>query len=123
MGIGYAVAMTTAVVPVVRSRVLSCPRPAPRPRPRPRPCCADGARPGSCAFGATVGAWLVVLRQRTCSESGANCAVSVALVFVRVYIIPLSVAAALARLMMASTVSCWNYVTVVFLLDGMIFVL
>jgi hypothetical protein len=87
-----------------------CPRPAPRPRPRPapRPCCDHGAGPGTCAFEAAVGAWLVVLRRRTCSDSVASCAISVTLVFVRVSIIPLYVYAALARLVMASTVSCWN---------------
>jgi hypothetical protein len=72
----------------------------------------------------------VVVRRRTCSASADSCAVNVALVFVSVLIIPLSVAAALAKLAMASTVSCWNYDVdafatlypapmVVFLLGGM----
>jgi hypothetical protein len=84
---------------------VSCPRPA----PRPHPCCDHGAGPGKCAFGDDVGAWLVVLIWRNCLDSAASCAVSVALVFVRVSIIPLYVAAALARLEMDSTVSCCNY--------------
>jgi hypothetical protein len=112
MEIGNIVAMTPSVVPVVRSRVVSCPRPA--PFPRPRPCCDHGAGPGTCAFGDDVGAWLVVLRWHTCSESAASCAFSVALVFLRVSVIPFSVAAALARLEMASTVSCWNSVVAAF---------
>jgi hypothetical protein len=94
---------------------VSCPHPA--PCPSPRPCCDHGAGPGTFVFAADGGAWLVVFRWRTCSNSmasAASCAVSVALVFVRVSIIPLYVAAELASLAMASAVSCWNYVVAAF---------
>jgi hypothetical protein len=90
---------------------VSWPRPA--PRPRPRPCCARGASPGTCAFGAAVGAGVVV-RRRTCSASAASCAVNVALLFVSVWIISLCITAAFAKLMMPSTVSCWNHGVAVF---------
>jgi hypothetical protein len=90
---------------------VSWPRPA--PRPRPRPCCVHGAGPGTCTCGAD-GVALLVVTWRTCSYSAASCAVNVALMVVSVFIMPLYVAAALARLMIASTVSCLNEVVAAF---------
>jgi hypothetical protein len=86
----------------------------PRPRPRPLPCCDHSAGHGMCAFGVDIGAMLVVLRRRNCSDSADSCEVSVTLVFVIVSITPLYVASELARLAMNSTVSCWNYVVAAF---------
>jgi hypothetical protein len=56
---------------------------------------------------AAVGAGVVV-RRRTCSASAVSCAINVVLVCVSVSIIPLSVCAALTKLVMTSTASCWN---------------
>jgi hypothetical protein len=56
----------------------------------------------------------VVVRRQTCSTSAASCDVNVTLVVVNMFIIPLSAADALAKLVMASIVSCWNYAVVAF---------
>jgi hypothetical protein len=94
---------------------MRCPHPD--PHPGPHPCCAhgagSGAGPGTCAFGAAVCTGVVVI-WRTFSASAASCAVNVTVVVVIVLIITFSVAAALVKLAMASTVSCWNSVVVAF---------
>jgi hypothetical protein len=87
---------------------VSCPHPAPRPRPRRRPCCAHGAGPGMCALAANDGD-VVVVRWHTCSDSAARCDVGGILVFIIISVVHLYVAAALAKLVMASTVACRNY--------------
>jgi hypothetical protein len=97
--------MDPAVVPIFWSCVLSTSCPTSTSTSLLRPCVG----PGACAFGVAVGAGVVV-RWRTCYATAASWTINGMLVFVTLSVIPLSVAASMAKLAMASTMSCWNSV-------------